>query len=122
MVFKTTPDAVIQSGGDESVMLVDAKYKTRVGEWGKKVSSADVYEGLAFLRASGAKRLALLYPRPAGETDVEPTPGQATLFERIELDGLEILAHYVEARGLSQRDGFRRFAESLGGSLVALAS
>lgn len=91
-------------------MLVDAKYKTRAGQERGRVLAADVYEGLAFLRASGSKRLALVYPGPAQGT--RQRVGTTERFETISVDDMEIRAFHVEVRGISVKDGFRRFGGS----------
>jgi hypothetical protein len=117
--FETTPDVVVTSGG--SVLLVDAKYKTRAHVTEPHIEAADIYEGLAFMRASGAKKLALLYPLPAidGESAAAPLGG-STLFESITVGDESIQGFLVEVRGISQREGLRHFAGRLGKAMRAL--
>jgi hypothetical protein len=107
--FETTPDVTVETGSHR--FLVDAKYKTRSGQERGRVVPADVYEGLAFLRASGATELALVYPAPP--TAGEPQLGRTERFETITVDDMTIIAISAEVRGISSTNGFRRFAAQL---------
>lgn len=117
--FDTTPDVTFELDGGR--LVVDAKYKTREGQKRGHVSAADVYEGLAFMRAAHCRHLALLYPAPpVGE---KPRPvGTAELFETITVHDLTISAFHVECRGLSAVDGLRDFGARLVPPLLALLS
>ena len=78
-----------------------------VPEWSRlAASAADVYESLAFLRASGSSRLALLYPRRLQAAESAPV-GTAERFELIESGDLQIHAFEVEVHGISERHGLR---------------
>lgn len=115
--FKTTPDMTLHL--DQPPLLADAKYKGRAGEETMQVTAADVYEGLAFMRASGAKKLLLLYPRRhRGEHNPPAVLGSATTFEAIKVDALEIVGMEVECRGLSAKDGFRTFSRNLAAAVA----
>lgn len=116
--FKTTPDMTLHV--DQPPLLADAKYKGRAGEETMHVTAADVYEGLAFMRASGAKKLLLLYPRRhRGGANPPAVLGSATTFETIQVDALEIVGMEVECRGLSAKDGFRTFSRNLAAAVAA---
>ncbi len=117
--FKTTPDMTLHL--EQLPLLADAKYKGRAGEEAMQVSAADVYEGLAFMRAAGATKLVMLYPRRhrVGEHHPPAALGSATTFETINVDALEIIGMEVECRGLSVKDGFRTFSRNLAAAVAA---
>ncbi|GAA3528142.1 hypothetical protein AFL01nite_02660 [Aeromicrobium flavum] len=92
----------------EPTLLLDAKYKTRTGRT-PSISAADVYESLAFLRASGATTLKLLYPALSG---VDRLPlGEWTAFDEVTVDDLTITAYEVQVRGLASSGGFDHLVE-----------
>lgn len=117
--FKATPDMTLHL--EHPPLLADAKYKGRVGEETMQVAAADVYEGLAFMRAARAAKLLLLYPRRHRMDDEQPPValGSATTFEAIKVDELEIVGMEVECRGLSMKDGFRTFSRNLASAVGA---
>ena len=53
------PDCVIEPDGARPRMLLDAKYKGHVEKGQLRISEADVYEALAFTRATGCNLVAL---------------------------------------------------------------
>jgi hypothetical protein len=112
-VFMTTPDMTLHLA--QPPVLADAKYKGRAGKEAMQVTAADVYEGLAFMRAAGAMKLILLYPRRDRPSENQPPTvlGSATLFETIKVEDLEIVGMEVECRGLSAKDGFQSFSRNL---------
>lgn len=57
---KVRPDYTIRSA-DGRTILVDAKYKYNDADK-KTISNADIYEGWAFMEATGIHKLVLLYP------------------------------------------------------------
>lgn len=117
--FDTTPDVVVTTS--DSLMLVDAKYKTRTSVSEPRIDTADIYEGLAFMRASGAKKLALLYPQPMGDVAAPPAQlGGSTLFESITVGDENIQGFLIEVRGISQREGLHHFANHLGTTMASL--
>ncbi|MFR7732163.1 MAG: 5-methylcytosine restriction system specificity protein McrC [Collinsella sp.] len=57
---RVRPDYVVR-GANGGTLLVDAKYK--YGDAGSgTISNSDIYEGWAFMKATGIPRLVLLYP------------------------------------------------------------
>lgn len=108
-----SPDiAVLRLG--RTKYLLDAKYKTRQGKK-PAISSTDLYEGLAFLRASKAKRITLLYPALQG---VEELPlGSWKQFDEVTVDDLRVRGIEVQVRGLARRDALMKIA---GGIRMAL--
>ena len=88
---------------DSATLLLDAKYKTRVGRT-PSISAADVYESLAFLRASGATNMKLLYPALSAP---EQLPlGEWKSFDEIKVDDLTITGYEVQVQGLARAGGF----------------
>lgn len=95
------PDLTI-SGGARAPFLLDAKYKARQ-EKNSAISSTDLYESLAFMRAAGSTRMTLLYPsrRSIGEL---PT-GAWNWFDRVIVDDLVVEAAEVQVQGLARANG-----------------
>lgn len=111
------PDLRIQQR-DAPLFLVDAKYKGRVGRSGFRISEADVYEALAFSRASDDCPIVLAYPRTS---DRAPAGlGSLCVMERIEIDATRIIAVDVEVRGISSKGGLPRFCERFGTCLATV--
>lgn len=109
-----SPDiAVLRHGMTQH--LLDAKYKTRQGRK-PAISSTDLYEGLAFMRAGKAKLITLLYPALQGVEDL-PLGGWRQ-FDEVSVDDLRVRGLEVQLRGLSRRDGLKAIA---GGIREALA-
>lgn len=107
--FHTKPDLVIEGS---SLLVVDAKYKTRLDRT-LSIEASDVYEGLAFLRATGGRRLILAYPADA-HTTPRVEVGTCTPFERLQIDDCEILGVRVEVRGISRPAALHEFSRTLG--------
>ena len=105
-----TPDVVIVVNG-VPVLVVDAKYRTREGTK-PSMAADDIYETLAFLRATGTSRAVLLYPRPSDAGPVLPV-GSVELFEQVDVGAERIVALAVECRGISATDGYGHFASRL---------
>lgn len=98
----TTPD-ISPLMGPTAEFLLDAKYKTRVGRK-PSISSSDVYEALAFLKAAEADHISLLYP--SVRTVVDLPLGEWVEFDRVNVDTLEIGGFEVQIQGISRRGGF----------------
>jgi 5-methylcytosine-specific restriction enzyme subunit McrC len=111
------PDCVINSESSHPQFLLDAKYKGHIEGGTTRVTEADVYEALAFSKASKCDRVVLAYPAlPAIGLN---TLGACSVFERIEIDGIRIVGIQVEVRGISQRGGLKRFSLTLAEHLAA---
>lgn len=116
-VVKVTPDLTVTFPlGD---VLVDPKYKGRAEDTSRGVVPADLYEAMAFARASSLGRVLLVYPRPAARPKVGL--GTAETFDRVDLDGLTVLGLEIECRGLSESGGFQTFSSNLAAELEAKA-
>lgn len=104
-----TPDVVITDAATPH-LVVDAKYRTREGAK-PTIDASDIYETLAFLRATGTTRAVLLYPRPSSQGDAQAV-GTTTEFERVRVGTDSIVGMEVECRGISAGDGYGTFATS----------
>lgn len=89
--------------GDVAPLLLDAKYKTRIGRT-PRINSGDLYESLAFLRAGKANLMCLLYP--ALHSPEELPLGEWRQFDQIDVDDLVIEGFEIQVQGLAQRGGF----------------
>jgi 5-methylcytosine-specific restriction enzyme subunit McrC len=122
-VINTTPDIAIQ-GAEQSYFPVDAKYKGRISAEGKEILSiqpADLYEAMAFLAATAAKKAVLIYPLPSDSTLSNQT-GRVAEFERASVGNLRVIGVTVDPRGISGSSGFRKFSEGLCSSLRQLGA
>lgn len=115
------PDCVIEPEGTRPRMLLDAKYKGHVEKGQLRISEADIYEALAFSKATGCNLVALAYPAQPG---VAPQPvGTCTVFERAVVDSLQIVGIQIESRLISKTGALKVFAANLAvGMAVAFNS
>lgn len=97
-----TPD-ISSLLGTTVEFLLDAKYKTRL-ERKPSISSSDVYESLAFLRAADASQISLLYPSVRSVVDLPL--GEWREFDKVTVDSLEIQGVEIQIQGISGRGGF----------------
>lgn len=105
------PDCVIESDGIRPRMLLDAKYKGHVEKGQLRISEADIYEALAFSKATGCNLVVLAYPAQPG---ADPHPvGTCTVFERAVVDALQIVGIHIESRQISKTGALRTFAANL---------
>lgn len=94
------PDIVI-SPKDKQPFVFDAKYKTNSAKAYSRISEADIYEAMAFAKATGANTVILGYPmRPRAEETVKV--GEIDHFETVSLDSLTIYGIEIEVRGISK--------------------
>ncbi|MGY2078809.1 5-methylcytosine restriction system specificity protein McrC [Modestobacter sp. SYSU DS0657] len=105
-----TPDVVVVVDGAPA-LVVDAKYRTREGTT-PAVAAGDIYETLAFMRATGTTSAVLLYPRPSDAGSAMPV-GSVEVFEQVAVGAERIVALTVECRGISATDGYGQFASRL---------
>jgi len=111
-----TPDCVlsIDTAGARRRVVVDAKYKGNVAGSDRGVSSGDLYEAIAFSRATGSEDVVLIYPMTTG-TRSEPLGlvGSASEFARVEVDDTHVRAIELGVRGIAKIGGRRQFASVL---------
>jgi len=106
------PDYLIFDDHEKISLIVDAKYKGHIEKGGDRIAEADIYESLAFSRAVGCERVALIYPKIY--TEEKKSVGSCLLFEKIEIGELKIYGISIEVRGIAKRGGLKEFAKQLG--------
>lgn len=109
------PDITIEYQGQNSFLL-DAKYKGRSGKR-NTIASADLYESLAFLRATETKRIVLVYPSQLPLEQLRT--GKWKEFDRVRVDDYEIVAMEIQLQGLASRDGFDRLVTGARANLTS---
>lgn len=110
------PDCVIESDGVRPKFLLDAKYKGHVEKGILRIAEADIYEALAFAKATGCGRVVLAYPAlPNGEP---LPPGSCSAFERVDIGGVQIVGAQIETRAISRSGALRAFSVNLAQQLV----
>jgi 5-methylcytosine-specific restriction endonuclease McrBC regulatory subunit McrC len=114
------PDCVIESDGVRPKMLLDAKYKGHVEKGQLRISEADIYEALAFARASMCNLVVLAYPALPG--DKEQAVGTCTVFEKVSVDAVQIVGIQVESRLISMAGALRTFASNMASGVAAAFS
>lgn len=102
------PDCVIESDGIRPRMLLDAKYKGHVEKGQLRISEADIYEALAFARASTCNLVVLAYPALPGDT--QHAVGTCTVFEKVSADAVQIVGVQVESRLISKTGALKAFS------------
>jgi hypothetical protein len=96
-------------------ILLDAKYKTRA-ERKSSITSSDVYESLAFLKAADATYMGLLYP--AKQDLATLSLGRWVTFDNVVIDNMAIEGIEVQIQGLAQRGGFDQLVRSTRAALL----
>lgn len=105
------PDCVIKSEGTRPRMILDAKYKGHVEKGQIRISESDLYESLAFSKATDCNYLVLAYPALPRQ-DSWPV-GKCTYFERIMVDNVQIVGIQVECRGIYKKGALKMFSTNL---------
>lgn len=93
-----------------AVFLLDAKYKTRLGRT-PRISSTDLYESLAFLRAAQAQSIYLLYPAVA--SPIELPLGDWRQFDHVTVGQQSVEGFEIQVQGLAQSGGFDRLVDGV---------
>jgi 5-methylcytosine-specific restriction enzyme subunit McrC len=105
------PDCVIEGEGARPRMLLDAKYKGHVEKGQLRITEADIYEALAFSRATGCNLVVLAYPAQPGDA---PQPvGTCTIFEKAQVDTVQIVGVQIESRLISKSGALRTFSANV---------
>lgn len=112
------PDCVIETNGTRPRMLLDAKYKGHVEKGQLRISEADIYEALAFARATTCNQVVLAYPALPGD-HLQPV-GTCTVFEKVQVDAVQIVGVQIESRAISKPGGLRNFSSTVAANLTAL--
>jgi len=105
------PDCVIESDGDRPKVLLDAKYKGHVEKGNLRISEADIYEALAFSRATGCDMVVLAYPAPP-ERPFNAL-GHCFIFEKVTVGSVQISGIQIECRRIASVGGLREFAANM---------
>lgn len=111
------PDFVIEASDLTPRILLDAKYKGHIEKGEIRISEADIYESLAFSKAADCNLVVLAYPAQP-DRGIQPV-GICTVFERIQIDNIQIIGIQVEVRGISKRGGLSLFSHNMKASLLS---
>lgn len=114
------PDCVIEPDGTRPRMLLDAKYKGHVERGRLRISEVDIYEALAFSRATGCDFVALAYPAQLGEAQQDA--GTCRVFERSRVGEVQIVGIQVEVRLISKMGALRSFAANMAAAVTGAFS
>jgi 5-methylcytosine-specific restriction enzyme subunit McrC len=104
------PDLVVEPGGGAPRFVLDAKYKGHIEKDPLTTKESDVYEAIAFSKATGCTTVALAYPAPPLNS---LAPGSCTKFETATVGAVKVVSLYVETRGISQPGALKHFASNL---------
>lgn len=115
--LRVFPDLAVDVPGRRPFLL-DAKYKGHVDHGRLAASEADIYEALAFARASNRTEVVLAYPALA--TEPLGSLGAVSEVERVHVGGVSIIAVAVEVRGISRKGGLALFSQSFAHTLSSL--
>ena len=111
------PDCVIEADGARPRIILDAKYKSHVERGKLRIAEADLYEALAFSRATGCSLVALAYP---AQPDHKPLAvGTCTVFEKILVDTVQIVGIQIETRKISKAGALREFSGTVAAGISA---
>jgi 5-methylcytosine-specific restriction enzyme subunit McrC len=113
------PDLSLYAAG-KCVLIADAKYKGRgmVGPAPMSINRGDIYETLAFLKATGCRRALLLYPA-LQQLSTPCKPGTCAAFERLRIHECDIIGIAVDVRGLSRHGGLLEFGSGISAEVAA---
>lgn len=111
------PDCVLESDGSRPKILLDAKYKGHVEKGKIRVSEADVYEALAFSKATGCELVALAYPALPNS---EPRPvGECRIFEKVLVGTVHIVGLQIESRLISRPGALKVFSGNMAAGITS---
>lgn len=111
------PDCVIEPNGTRPRILLDAKYKGHVEKGQLRISETDIYEALAFSRATRCNFVALAYP--SQPSDLHRPVGTCQVFEKAVVGAVHILGIQIESRHISKAGAFRTFADNMAAGISA---
>ncbi|MGV3569888.1 MAG: 5-methylcytosine restriction system specificity protein McrC [Ramlibacter sp.] len=111
------PDLLITPGGGAARFVLDAKYKGHIEKDPLKTKESDIYEAMAFAKATNCPIVVLAYPAPPLAAPLPP--GSCEIFETVVIDQLRIVSTYVEARDIAKPGALRQFAQNLRSFLLA---
>lgn len=111
------PDCMIEPDGTRPRILFDAKYKGHAEKGQLRISEADIYEALAFSRATGCNLVALAYPAQPGKAS-QPV-GTCTVIEKVMVDAVQVVGIQIESRRISKTGALRVFAANMAAGISA---
>jgi 5-methylcytosine-specific restriction enzyme subunit McrC len=109
--FNVFPDLMITTGSPGFRFLLDAKYKSNSEKGRVRISEADVYEALAFARATACDTVVLAYPALPSNSPLQL--GQVVSFEMVSVDKTSIYGVEIEVRGISRRGGLKLLSDTM---------
>lgn len=112
------PDCVIEADGARPRLLLDAKYKGHIEKGQLRISEADMYEALAFSKATGCNQVVLAYPAQSGGV-LQPV-GTCIAFESVQVDAMRIVGVHIEIRHISQPGALKTFSANLVEGIAAV--
>jgi len=112
------PDCIIEAHGNRPRFILDSKYKGHIENGSFRISESDIYESLAFSRATRCLKVVLVYPKLANA--VHKPLGTCEVFEEIQIDDISITGISVEVRGISKTGALKDFANTLTRDLTSL--
>lgn len=105
------PDCIIRGSGELPTFILDAKYKSNIEKGSTRISESDVYESIAFSKATGISKVVLAYPMLA--TTQFSRIGYCSSFEKVTIEDIEIVGVQIDARTISKKNGLHAFSSSL---------
>lgn len=112
------PDCVIGANGARRRLVLDAKYKGHIDKGQLRVSEADVYEALAFAKATACNLVILAYP--AQPSEVSQPAGVCTAFEDVRVDAVRVVGVQVQTHHISGTGALKAFAANLANGIAAV--
>jgi hypothetical protein len=111
------PDFIVKTHGEsEKTFLVDAKYKNNAKANRNRISESDIYESIAFMRASKCHQTILVYP---GREDSSRS-GYLKVFETVDVGDLTIIGVELSILGISQRGALNEISTRFASSLLSV--
>lgn len=112
------PDCIIKGDGSRPTLIIDAKYKSNIEKGSIRISESDIYESIAFSKASGISKVVLAYPMLA--TTPFSELGSCIPFERVNVEDIEIFGIQVDARTISKKNALNAFSNNLSKNISKL--
>lgn len=112
------PDCVIEPNGTRSRIILDAKYKGHVEKGILRISESDMYEALAFAKATDCNFVVLAYPEKPG--DIQQPVGTCRVFEKAIVGAVQIVGIQIESRHISKAAGLRTFSDNLAAGILSV--
>lgn len=112
------PDILVEGTDGLPNFIIDAKYKTNSRNINTRISEADVYESMAFSKATELSNIVLLYP--GGDRSPALNLGDIVHFETVKMDGLQIIGLEVGVSAVSKMNGLVEFSSKLSAGIQCI--